>query len=122
MRFLVQREAAGDVEELTDEVLQWIDVNLGGQYPWPGNIRELEQCMRNVLIRQRYQPLKLPESNASRDKASLLCEASDNASLTAEEFLQRYCQLAFETYGSYEAAAKHLGMDRRTLRKRVEKS
>ena len=44
--------------------LEWIDSNLGRDYAWPGNFRELEQCVRNVMIRRDYQPATRPR----RDK------------------------------------------------------
>ena len=41
---------------LVDEVVEWIGRNLEAGYPWPGNFRELEQCVRNLMIRNHYQP------------------------------------------------------------------
>ena len=63
---------------------------------------------------------KIWKVEAPKDPLTLLCEATDNVTLSADELLRRYCTLAFEKYGSYEAAAERLGMDRRTLRKRVK--
>ena len=40
------------------EVEQWIETHLGHDYPWPGNIRELEQCVRNCLVRGEYHPAR----------------------------------------------------------------
>jgi sigma-54 specific flagellar transcriptional regulator A len=40
--FLARGLAAKDSEELADEVERWINKHLGQDYPWPGNIRELE--------------------------------------------------------------------------------
>ena len=36
--------------------------SLGADYVWPGNYRELEQCIRNLLIRKR-----LPARAAARE-------------------------------------------------------
>jgi DNA-binding NtrC family response regulator len=52
--FAAERIAGDQAEELTAEVDRWINENLGHDYPWPGNIRELEQCVRNCLMRGEY--------------------------------------------------------------------
>ena len=54
--FLARKISPEESEELADEVTLWINRYLGPDYPWPGNIRELEQCVRNVLIRREYRP------------------------------------------------------------------
>src|SRR5262249_6001817 len=65
VRFL-SAEALGDTgwgepgartQELAAEVVRWIEENLGPDYPWPGNFRELGQCVRSVMIRREYRPL-----------------------------------------------------------------
>ena len=44
-------------ERCLPEVEEWIAKHLPADYAWPGNYRELEQCVRNVIIRRSYQPL-----------------------------------------------------------------
>src|SRR5262249_35338847 len=50
--YMSRKVAGAEAEELAVEVVVWIDRNLGRDYPWPGNYRELEQCIKNVLIRR----------------------------------------------------------------------
>ena len=50
--YMSRRVAGADGDELAEEVMPWIDANLGADYPWPGNYRELEQCVKNMLIRR----------------------------------------------------------------------
>ena len=45
-----------EAHALAQETVEWIEAHLGTDYPWPGNIRELEQCVRNVMIRKSYTP------------------------------------------------------------------
>src|SRR5262249_42904363 len=72
-------EGAGRGAEVTD----WIDRNLGRRSPWPGNFRELEQCVRNVMTRQAYEPLRsMPASGNARQE---LADAVVAGSLSAQE-------------------------------------
>ena len=50
--YMARRVAGAEGDALAGEVLPWIAENLGAEYAWPGNYRELEQCVKNVLIRQ----------------------------------------------------------------------
>ena len=54
--YMSRRVAGAEAEELAREVMEWIEGNLGREYAWPGNYRELEQCVKNVLIRRNYRP------------------------------------------------------------------
>src|SRR5262249_2927350 len=64
---IISRSVAGPElsQGLADEVHGWIDENLGANYPWPGNIRELEQCVKNILVRGEYDTrrvdIRLPD-------------------------------------------------------------
>ena len=104
-----------DAEELTTEVVTFCRDQLGRDYPWPGNVRELEQCVRNVLVRGHYRPAVLERRDGGDELARLLREGS----LSADELLRRYCRHVYELAGSYEEAARRLGLDRRTVRARI---
>jgi len=71
-RLHLQRIAADEAEPLAREVETWITQHLGRNYPWPGNFRELEQCVRNVLIRKQYNPPKAPASVSGDDLNTLM--------------------------------------------------
>jgi transcriptional regulator with AAA-type ATPase domain len=114
--FIAQRIVGVEAERVTGEVVGWIEEHLGHDYPWPGNIRELEQCVCNVVIRRRYEPPRaLP-----RDAQDTLADDIRQTSLTAQELLGRYCTLVYAQCGSYEEAARRLAMDRRTVKARVD--
>jgi transcriptional regulator with AAA-type ATPase domain len=115
VRFIARRVVGIDeADGVTDEVLLWIESHLGAGYEWPGNVRELEQCVRNVLIRSEYRPAR--PRGAEDD---WLADARDGR-LTAEELLERYCGAVYERTGSYLETARRLGLDRRTVKSRVE--
>lgn len=104
------------------EAWQWIERRLGPQYPWPGNFRELEQCLRNVLVRGEYRPAGSGgPSDAARPADSPLAwlQAVGEGALTAEDLLGRYTALVFEQCGTLEETARRLAVDRRTVRARL---
>jgi DNA-binding NtrC family response regulator len=105
-----------DAEALTAEVVSFVRGNLGGDYPWPGNVRELEQCVRNVLIRGTYEPSAMGARSPGEELAALL----DRGSLSAEALLRRYCTLVYARTGSYEETGRRLGLDRRTVKSKVD--
>lgn len=107
-----------EAQSLADETRDWIRANLPSDYAWPGNIRELDQCLRNVLVRGRYEPPHELRDADRLDRA--LSVLSDGDTATVDELLHRYCTLAYARWGSYEAAAKRLGVDRRTLKSKVD--
>ncbi len=116
--FIARREAAGEADTVADEVVAWIDKSLGRDYPWPGNFRELEQCVRNVLVRSRYTPPAMSSTDALDD----LFRNIRTASLTAEELLRAYCALVYAQTGSYEETARRVKLDRRTVKSKVQPS
>ena len=114
----IARRVAGDreAERLTDETEGWIAEHLTNAYPWPGNVRELEQCVRNVMIRGSYRPPQAPQSNA---RARFLDSIAAGA-LSADDLLRRYCTLVYAQTGSYQETGRRLGIDRRTVREKVD--
>ena len=105
-----------DAEALTREVVAFAAQELGHEYPWPGNVRELEQCVRNVLIRGHYRPPEIPLPTGTDELAELV----RTGSLSADELLRRYCTQVYAQTGSYQAAARRLGLDRRTVKAKVD--
>ena len=93
-----------------------IGKNLGREYPWPGNFRELEQCVKNILIRHEYRPPLMPLAAP----ADQLAEDFRAGKLTADELLRRYCSLVYAQTRSYEETARRLDLDRRTVKAKVE--
>ncbi len=114
--FIARRVVGEDAEALAEEVEHWIVQHLGRAYPWPGNIRELEQCLRNVLVRKEYQPTQTRSVTVQED----LSQAMTTGALTADELLRRYCALVYAQTGSYEETARRLQIDRRTVKSKVD--
>jgi transcriptional regulator with AAA-type ATPase domain len=115
--YMARRVAGAEAEEFVPEVTGWIEHNLGTDYAWPGNYRELEQCVRNVLIRRNYRPAQPVASTTALDQC---IEDFRGARLTADELFSRYCTLMYARTGSYEEAGRALKIDRRTVKSKVD--
>ena len=117
--FIAQGLVASEAEQLTDEVETWISEHVGQDYPWPGNIRELEQCVRNVLVRQQYEPQQLAEPASS--STALWLQEAERGTLTFAELLSSYCTAVYAKVGSYQQTAEVLGLDRRTVSSKIDR-
>jgi len=113
--YMAQRVAGPEGDELAREVMRWIGANLGPEYAWPGNYRELEQCVKNVLIRRNYRPAGAGPADAVEE----FVEDARAGRLTAGELLARYVTVVYSRTGSYEETARRLGLDRRTVKAKV---
>ena len=109
---MARKVAGAEAETLAPEVAAWIERNLEADYPWPGNYREMEQCVKNVLIRRDYRPAR----SGTGDE---FAQALRQGRLTAEQVLSRYCTLVYRQTGSYEETARRLGIDRRTVKAKI---
>lgn len=114
--FIARRVAGPAAEAVADDVETWIVKRLGRDYTWPGNIRELEQCVRSVLIRKEYRPAE-HHPLSPRDDFTM---AVNSGSLTADALLRKYCTLVYAQTGSYEETARRLQLDRRTVKSKVD--
>jgi DNA-binding NtrC family response regulator len=113
---------AEEVERLTAEVVDWIDGALGRGYAWPGNFRELGQCVRNVMIRGSYRPPSAPRGRSGGPGAvAELLQQVGEVELTVDELLGQYYALAYDrSGGSYTVAGRRLGVDWRGIKRRLD--
>jgi transcriptional regulator with AAA-type ATPase domain len=118
LEFTVRRVVGNDAERTLAEVEEWIQAKLPRNYPWPGNYRELEQCVRNIIIRRSYQPMADPAKDHT--STATLLQRIGNGDLTVDELVSHYAALVYTKTGSYEETARRLGLDRRTVKSKVE--
>lgn len=98
--------------KLAPRVLETLARDVPQDYNWPGNFRELEQAVRNCIVRKAYRP-------SSKAKSSFIQHSYANTSMTLAQWTQVYAQKAYENSGSYREAARLLDIDQRTLKKWV---
>ena len=114
--YISLRVAGNEGKDLGEDVKSWIQENLGMEYTWPGNIRELEQCVRNVMIRREYHPTLHQPAVVDDD----LILSFREGSLSLEDLSRLYCAQMYTRLGSYSKAARQLKIDRRTVKKYVD--
>jgi len=115
---LVSRATGSEAPDLTDTVVSSLHSTLTNDYPWPGNVRELEQAVRRILLNGRYEGVT---ASGGHDSEERLAAELRNGDLTATELLSRYCRGLYARLGSYEQVARHIELDRRTVKKYIER-
>ncbi len=122
VRVISARVAGEGADDLVDEVVRWIHSGLPADYTWPGNVRELEQCVRSVLVQGRYEP-RGPLAGANIEQGGTTIAASIlSGQASADDLLREYVTRVYASQGSYEAAARSLGLDRRTVKAKVDRA
>jgi two-component system response regulator HydG len=93
-------------------------------YPWPGNIRELENCIERAVAFARFDEITLDDLPVGMRSAPNALEyksvgdESDSAPMELVE--QNYIRKVMEAVnGDKTAAARILGFDRRTLYRKL---
>ncbi|QDU29112.1 Nitrogen assimilation regulatory protein [Anatilimnocola aggregata] len=120
------------IERLTKETLACIEMSpaIGPSYNWPGNFRELEQCVRSVMVRGEYHPptmasfakkeTLLPSPSVSTTALDQFLHAVRNGTLSLEELLTRYCSLIQSRTGNVAETTRRLKKHRLTVQGRID--
>ncbi len=133
------RDRAGDVLLLAQFFLDRAATRLGkpvrgitvpaarllADYDWPGNVRELENCMERAIALCRLDAITiddLPAKLREHDAQHMVVALESPAELiTLDELGGRYVRHVLEAVaGNKTRAAKILGIDRRSLYRRLE--
>ncbi len=109
---VIKKPEADQVNMLTQQIHRCVPPD----YAWPGNIRELEQCIRRLCLTGQYLiDTHLPDSNNE-----IFFKLDESASeISAQNLLQQYCCFLYEKYQNYEAVARIVKLDRRTVKKYI---
>ncbi|HJK90772.1 MAG TPA: sigma-54 dependent transcriptional regulator [Polyangiaceae bacterium LLY-WYZ-15_(1-7)] len=93
-------------------------------YDWPGNVRELENCIERAVTLARFEQITtddLPERVRTHESSRLLVDTQDPSELpTLETLERRFVRKVLQVVGGNKTqAAKVLGIDRRTLYRKL---
>ena len=134
------RDRGGDVIEIATHCLRAIERRTGHPAPrlspavaekllayrWPGNVRELENSMERAVALARFEELTvddLPERVRAYQADRFVVSADETSELVkVEEVERRYIVRALTLLGGNKTrAAEVLGIDRRTLYRKLER-
>ncbi len=95
-------------------------------YAWPGNVRELQNAMERAVALARYEQVTvddLPEKVRQYRRSHVLVASDDPRELVPmEEVERRYILRVLEAVGGNKTlAADTLGLDRKTLYRKLER-
>ncbi len=95
-------------------------------YEWPGNVRELENCMERAVALMRFDAVgveDLPDKVRSYVADRIVVSAEDATELISlEELERRYVAKVLKMVGGNKSrAAEILGLDRRTLYRKLDR-
>lgn len=114
LSFIIERIVGRKSPELVSEIGRTISRHQPVHYSWPGNIRELEQCVRQILLNGTY---KWQQTDANQSSEFL--QQIDQGELSAGQLLAGYCTTLYRRLGTFEAVAKVTKLDRRTVKKHI---
>jgi DNA-binding NtrC family response regulator len=113
--YMTRRTAGEEAPDCLPQVESWIRSNIPKDYAWPGNYRELEQCVRNIVIRGSYRPSRARENGEEDWMARFRA-----GTISLEELTARFVAKVYAGTGSYEETGRRLGLDRRTVKAKVD--
>jgi two-component system, NtrC family, response regulator AtoC len=95
-------------------------------YPWPGNVRELQNCIERAVALSSFDqigPDDLPDRVRNYRGSHVLVTSEDPSELVPlEEVERRYILRVLEALGGNKTlAARTLGLDRKTLYRKLER-
>lgn len=119
VRFIANRAAGHEeVDELTRETIRYIDNELPHNYSWPGNFRELEQCVRNIMVHGEYHPHAEILTNQSAVNQSQ--EAFTRGTFTLNQLIETYVNQEYDRTPNLSEVGMRLRADPRTIKKYLQ--
>ncbi|MBE9523147.1 MAG: sigma-54-dependent Fis family transcriptional regulator [Proteobacteria bacterium] len=116
LELLVERTLGEPSSEWVSLVRDILYRNLGENYAWPGNVREVEQAVRRIVLSREYRG-HLYAKPASDNLSEQMQLGINKGNLTAKQLLSTYCTLLYRQHKNLEEVARRTQLDRRTVKK-----
>jgi transcriptional regulator with AAA-type ATPase domain len=114
---MLERILGFQSKSLARELTEQIRKNVPAGYQWPGNIRELEQCVRQMLLKRTYT---WEQSKETQEKLSDFQQHVVEGKYSATQLLSIYCLHLYNIHSTYEKVAQITKLDRRTVKKHID--
>ncbi|MBE9522369.1 MAG: sigma-54-dependent Fis family transcriptional regulator [Proteobacteria bacterium] len=116
LELLVKRTLGEPSSEWVALVRDVLYRDLGKNYTWPGNVREMEQAVRRILLSRECRR-NLYAKPVPDDLSGQIQQGINKGDLTAKQLLSTYCALLYKKYENIEEVARRTQMDRRTVKR-----
>lgn len=116
VRFIAGKTAGPDeIDELAEESLAYIKTHLPQSYNWPGNFRELEQCVRNIMVHGEYHPhANVQVAQTAVDRTQ---QAFTEGSYSLNKLIESYITQEYNRTPNMTEVGMRLKVDPRTIKK-----
>ncbi|MBU1232019.1 MAG: sigma 54-interacting transcriptional regulator [Proteobacteria bacterium] len=115
---LVRKITGYEDAELSIRIQKVIEQEMGRNYPWLGNVRELEQCIRQILLNNRCSSASTYKNTNLQGQQ--LHQTIEAGTYNVTELTAYYCNMLYRKHGTYQAVARVTGLDRRTVKKYLD--
>lgn len=120
---LVKMLGAASSDAFSARVTDILTRDVPPDYAWPGNVRELEQAVRQAVMTgghtQRWEGAQPAQAAPLGDAFDLMAQRMRAGTMSLEDVSAAYCQALYAQQGSYQAVARQVGADRRTVKRHV---
>lgn len=116
LELLLERTLGERSSEWVSLVREVIYRDIGKKYAWPGNVREMEQAVRRIVLSRECRGHRYTKSTPEDLSLQIPIE-SNKVDLTAKQLLSAYCALLYKQHENIEEVARRTQMDRRTVKK-----
>jgi transcriptional regulator with PAS, ATPase and Fis domain len=106
-------------EALAEKVERWLGEYVPPDYAWPGNVRQLEVCVRGVMMRSRC---RRPPATARADAPEELLRDLREGKLSLRDAQRVYTTLVYAETNNLAETARRLEIERHSVPAKIDRA